>query len=539
LYAAVPATGTDNGDITIAATSKDGFMRGYTLNGENYPVTKGVVTDYSAVAIPFEKTGVDLTVWDAYMKENNVSYEYDPINNPGWTVKYKERVDKGDDNVFNYRIPDDKTFIITQSGEKTFDLLNVAISGNKDKDVSLTLDNVRLGEKCYFEIKDGAKFALTLIKENKFGMLDLNTPYTKKGEGTWKFDELNVGGKVTTTANADYEDENTVKYFAEYNIDEDFTLKSLSIYQGGKVNIADGKKLKVTNTNRPVYVGSEGTLSVGKGSELFVEATSAGGDIISVSGGNLIIGEKATVTTKGYKNSTALSLSSSNQWGNQNPNSNVIIGEGASLELNGGIENTLSKGLSIECYMGASATIDLAKGATLSALGITNGAIYCYSSDWRGSLSSKAKPCNITFNIAEGAKVIANETDTGYGFYYSGSVSGEVPTPILNITGKGAFEAKSATGTGMILNDKINITGVDVTATGGTEKPAIKTFATTDLTLTYSKDSATKLTAKAGTGSTICIADADDKELAKFAEASYTDTTADGVRTITPKAPTE
>ncbi|MDO4986123.1 MAG: hypothetical protein Q4E48_10570 [Prevotella sp.] len=40
LYAAVPATGTDKGDITIAATSKDGFMRGYTLKGETYPVPK-------------------------------------------------------------------------------------------------------------------------------------------------------------------------------------------------------------------------------------------------------------------------------------------------------------------------------------------------------------------------------------------------------------------------------------------------------------------------------------------------------------------
>ena len=536
LYAAVPATGTDNDDITIAATSKDGFMRGYTLKGETYPVTKGVITDYSAVAVPFEKTGVDLTVYDAYMRKNDVVYP----GSGGYGYMY--RINNDMYNTFSYSIPDDKSFIITQSGE-AIDSLNIAISGTLDKDVALTIDNVRLGKNHYFEINNGAKFSLTLVGANEFGMLNLNTPYTKKGEGTWKFEELNVGGDIAW--NDKYDTElgiytNKVNYFAEFTIDEDMTLKYLNAYNGGKINIADGKKVKVINKwNDLVRITGEGTINVGKDSELYVETTGVNqGSIISLSGGIFNIAEKAVVTAKGYKGNLGLHISSGGDWGS--PYSTVKIGEGANVNLSGGIENSLGEGLSISSNNGGTISIDLAKDATLTAIGITHGAIYCSSNDWRGSLPTTARPSTININIAEGAKFIGEETAESYGFYYYGSPgSTTAPDPILNITGKGAFEAKSVAGTGMTLNGKVNITGADVTATGGTDSPAIKTFATTALTLTYSKDSATKLTAKAGTGSTICIADADDKELAKFAEASYTDTTADGVRTITPKAPAE
>ncbi|MDO4986124.1 MAG: hypothetical protein Q4E48_10575 [Prevotella sp.] len=420
--------------------------------------------------------------------------------------------------------------------------MNVAISGNIDKDVALTINNVRLGENNYFEINNGAKFSLTLVGANEFGMLNLNTPYTKKGEGTWKFEELNVGGGIDWNDKHDTELEiytNKVNYFAEYTIDEDITLKALSVYQGGKINIADGKKVKVINKNSDlVAITGEGTLNIGKDAELYVETTGiATSPIMSINGGYLNIGEKTIVTVKGYKDNTALDIQSGGVWGT--PYSAIKIGEGASVDLSGGIENSLGQGLSIQSSLGGTVSIDLAKGATLTATGISHGAISLGASEWRTSLPTTARPCTININIAEGAKITANETAESYGLYFNSWTDASAPTPILNITGKGAFEAKSAAGLGMALNGKVNITGVDVTATGGTEKPAIKTFATTDLTLTYSKDSATKLTAKAGTGSTICIADADDKELAKFAEASYTDTTADGVRTITPKAPAE
>ena len=530
LYAAIPTIKADDKDITISTNSVDGFMRGYTLTSAAYPLTNGKINDYTATAIPFEKTGVDLTIWDAYKLQNDADY--------------KSNVEDQIINNFPYPIPDDKSFIITQSGEKTLDLLNVIVSGTKDKDVSLTIDNVRLGERCYFTIQNGAKFALNLINDNKFGGLNLNSPYTKKGEGSWKFEELNVGGDIDWNTTHDTKLEiytNKVNYFAEYTINEDMTLRGLNVYEGGKINIADGKKVKVINKNSDlVTITGEGTLNIGKGAELYVETTGiATSPIMSISGGYLNIGEKTIVTVKGYKDNTALDIQSGGTWGS--PYSTIKIGEGAKVDLCGGIENSLGQGLTIQSRLGGTVSIDLAKNATLTATGISQGAMSMGAGDWRTSLPTTARPSTININIAEGAKIIANETAESFGLYYSSWTSGDgsTPTPILNITGKGAFEAKSVAGLGMALDGKVNITGVDVTATGGTEKPAIKTFATTALTLTYSKDSATKLTAKAGTGSTICIADADDKELAKFAEASYTDTTADGVRTITPKAPAE
>lgn len=521
LYAAVPATGTDKGDITIAATSKDGFMRGYTLKGETYPVTKGVITNYSAATVPFEKTGVDLTVWDAYQRETN---------------------DITGNTTFNQWINDDKSFIITQSGEKAVNT-DVALRGSLDADVAATLNNIRLEEGRYFEVYNGAKFDITLIGANKFDMLNLNSPYTKKGEGTWEFDRLNVGGKVTTTTDTNLEiDKNTVDYFAEYTFNEDITLKELNVYQGAVVNIADGKKVKITDENGGLLsIAQEGTLNVGEGSTLDVYSASQKNTIASINGGKLNIKKGATVSITGYKDNTALSIYSSNTWGNQNPNSSVKIGEGASLTLKGGIENSLGSGLYIQNFMGGSVAIELEKDAKLIAEGIDkDGAISCYAQDWRSTTSENARPTTITFNIAEGAEVVANETAEALGFYYYGSAAtASTPASVLSITGKGTFEAKSAKGEGMVLNGKVNITGVNVEVTGGTNKPAVSIVGKPALNLIYSKDSTTKFTATSGmTTSPICILDVDnDKELATFSETGFTDTKEGNVRVITPKAP--
>ena len=517
LYIAIPANGDPEAKYSITTNNVDGFTREATLTGDK--LTLGQVTPNLGY-LSFVKNGVDLTIWDAEWRKTHT----------GWNELYQG-------------ISNDKSFIITQSGKETLDSVSVYIYGNKDAKVALTVNNIRLGDTRCFYIYNGAKFDLSLIGDNKFGKLYLYSPFTKIGTGTWAFEELHVGGNTTTTTDTEQEiDKVTVNYFAEYTIEDNLTLKYLEARNGGKINIADGKKVKVINKGSyPVSINSEGTINVGKGSELYAEVTGVDqGTIIGISGGQLNIGEKAKVTANGYKGNTGMTINASNTWGNKNPNSSIKIGESASLELKGGIENSTGQGLSIENYLGGKVSIELEKNATLSAYGISRNAIYANSGDWRGTTSEKARPTTIIFNIAEGAKVIANESEEpeSFGFYYYGNTgSSSCPDAILNITGKGAFEAKSATGAGMVLNGKVNITGANVTAIGGAGKSAIKTFATTAIALTYSKDSATKLTAKAGTGSTICIADADDKELAKFAEASYTDTTADGVRTITPKAP--
>ena len=74
LYAAIPAIKADDKDITISTNSVDGFMRGVTLTSAAYPLTNGKINDYTATAIPFEETGVDLTIWATkYRKDQNWS----------------------------------------------------------------------------------------------------------------------------------------------------------------------------------------------------------------------------------------------------------------------------------------------------------------------------------------------------------------------------------------------------------------------------------------------------------------------------------
>ena len=36
-----------------------------------------------------------------------------------------------------------------------------------------------------------------IFGENEFEILSLNSPYTKKGNGTWKFKQLNIGGSTS------------------------------------------------------------------------------------------------------------------------------------------------------------------------------------------------------------------------------------------------------------------------------------------------------------------------------------------------------
>ena len=52
-----------------------------------------------------------------------------------------------------------------------------------------------------------------------------------------------------------------------------YVLRSIpsGIFQGGKINIADGKKVKVINKNSDlVAITGEGTLNIGKDAELYV-----------------------------------------------------------------------------------------------------------------------------------------------------------------------------------------------------------------------------------------------------------------------------
>ena len=509
LYAAVPATGTDKGDITIAATSKDGFMRGYTLNGENYPVTKGVVTDYSAVAIPFEKTGVDLTVWDANCRKEN-----------DWSENAT--------TSFSETISDGKTFVITQSGEKSINT-DVTISGNEDEEVALTLNNIRLKKYHSFQIQNGATFNLTLIGENEFDRLNLNSPYVKKGTGTWAFNELNIGGSF----HFDGENNVVVDYAAEYTIDEDMELTHMSVYSGGKLTIADNKKVNITSKNDPAVSIYFGTLKVGKGATLKAESKlSNNHNVIKLESGTFDIGDNATVIAQGGKNGTALAI----ECNNDKQKAELNVGKLATVDFIGGPEGTIGYGITVQVpgYQGTTVNIKLDEGAKLTATGIDRAGINFFVVNWSSGSSTDH---TVNISLAKDATITTEDTgEQGMG------MNSYLNKAAFNITGEGSIEAKSAAKAGIYFGGyscSYNIKGCNISAIGGTDMPGMTLSAPISIT----KD---VKSFKATTGMTTDpLYISDDQSEAKEIElkdlvgeanvAKFNDAIADGIRTITPK----
>ncbi len=99
LYIAIPTSADPEAEYTISSDSKDGFTRGLTLKLADYPsLAKGKVSIYLGYP-QFIETGVDLTKYDAYKRDNATN------KTTGYYTLFQ-------------MINDDKSFIITQSGGK-------------------------------------------------------------------------------------------------------------------------------------------------------------------------------------------------------------------------------------------------------------------------------------------------------------------------------------------------------------------------------------------------------------------------------------
>ena len=481
IYIAIPTNGDPEAEYTISTDGVNGYTLGATFDNTNLPLNTGKLSGDLGFIV-FEELGIDLTKYDAYRRANATNK----------TTGYY---------TFYQNINDDKSFTITQSGGK-LDSISVYVYGNKDKNVALTIDNIKLGEGRNFCIYNGAKFDITLIGDNEFERLDLRSPYTTKGTGTWKFNELYMYGNYDQTWNSEkgvYEYK--VNYAPEFTINEDIDLSTIRVYNGAKLNIADG--VKVNLKSKDYYqVAAErlGTINIGNNATVNVEKQSNSGyGVYLWNGGIINVGESTTFKVQGRKNADALYMES-----NENCISTISIGKKGNVIFDGALEGTIGRGATIYAYSSTPVNISLKEGANLTITGIDNGALRCSANG-----NSDTKKGSINFDIAENASVAIQDTGMGYGMQLNNNDYGR-----LNITGKGSFNVAGGEDQAAIL---LNNKGFNI----GTE---IKSF-----------------TAKSGmTTSPICILDQNTGEEAKLEDlvadkTKFNDATADGVRTITPK----
>lgn len=500
IYVAIPINGDAEEEFTISANKLNGYVLGkkFAIADLPSPIAAGKLSNDEGF-VTFDEEGVDLTIWDAYERE---------VNDATGTTS------------LNQSIANDKSFIITQSGEKAVDA-NVAISGNFEDNVAVTLNNIRLEKDCYFEVNNGATFDITLIGENEFEMLNLNSPFTKKGAGTWKFNKLNIGGGTYWNGTED------VPFAAEYTINEDIDLKHLSAYDGGKLTIADGKKVNVINENGTAVSIYRTTFNIGKGAILKAESKSKDTEVIWMREAELNIGEDAEVSALGAKNCTALYMAIWSEGINT-----LNIGKNAKVNLVGGPEGILGYGMQINHYdYKATTNINLDEGATLNSKGIDRPGINIETYDWGNN-----KVSTVNFKAEKNAKIIAEGTESGQGFnLFLGAT-----TDNFNFDGEGTFEVKSQDGLAMNLdnnNGTINFKGGNISATSGADNSAVWCSKKFNIAPEIKSFKATK-----GADATLYISqDGTEAKLEDLVadKTKFNDETADGARTITPKPAAE
>ena len=501
-YVSIPTKAAE-AYCSFSVEKTDGYVLGNTL--EDFNLAIGEVNNVddmgNSFPLPLEEISIDLTAYDKWWRAQDGN--------------------SGNINSFYKWIGDDNSLIITQSGEATLDSVCVSVYGNMNKNVALTINNIRLGEGRYFEIYNGAKFDLTLIGENKFEQLNLNSPFTKKGTGTWEFNELNIGGNAYVSGT-----DLVVDYAAEYTINEDMTLKHLSVYSGGKLTIAEGKKVTVINDEQRAVSVYQATLSLGKGATLQAECKVKDQAVITIENATFNVGENAIVTAQGGKDGTGLSINNYSYSSGFNATSNVNIGKNATVTLIGGPEGVLGSGININNNYNATTNITLDEGAKVNATGIDRYGIYCNATDWSSYTNA------ITINIAKNAKITAEDVESGVGFYANTYHS------TVTIDGEGTLEAKSKDGVGMQLENGyqavINFKGGNISAISGGDNPAI-TCNNYPFTIAPEIKS---FKAQKGANATQYITQwGSEVDLANIVadETKFDDKTEAGVRTITPK----
>jgi hypothetical protein len=384
---------------------------------------------------------------------------------------------------------------------------------------------VKLADDCYFGIDNGAKFDITFIGENKLNQLNMNSPFTWKGLETCQFDELNIGGSAYVSGSS-----LVVDYAAEYTINEDMTLKHLSVYNGGKLTIAEGKKVTVINDEQRAVSVYQATFNLGKGATLQAECKAKDESVINIENATFNVGENAIVTAQGGKEGTGLGINNYSYSSSYNATSNINIGKNATVTLIGGPEGILGYGINIYNNNNSTTNITLDEGAKLNATGIDRFGINCQATDWN-DLTNK-----VTINIAKNAKITAEDVESGVGF------NAYTYHATLTIDGEGTFEAKSKDGIGMQLENGyqavINFKGGNISAISGGNNPAITCNSNP---FTIAPEIKSFKAQKGATATTYISQYGNEMELDDLVadKTKFNDATADGVRTITPKPAAE
>lgn len=540
LYIALPTPADPETEFTISTDSKDGYTRGVAIKLSDWPaLAKGKVSTYLGY-IPFIETGVDLTKWDAYMRENG---------NTGYFT-------------FNQRVDDGKSFIISQSGTTALDSVDVMIGASPETEVSITLKDIRLGKNRTLSLGntdwwykwDGTydyygwsgKVNVNLIGENKFDKLSLHCPNTVKGEGSWKFNRIEIGnyghkssqdwnfvkeGAVTYKIDNDMNLQGINANGGIININTDMGLEYMYLYGEGEINIADGKKVNIISKEGYIIDINEAKLTLGKGSILNAETSAKDSYVAYSRNSNINVGENAEFNVQGGKSGTALYIYNDFD-ATPGKSYSFNIGKNAKVKLVGGPEGVLGYGMQINNYYNVTTNITLDEGATLNAVGIDRVGIRVYEYDY----SSENYAGAVKFKAAKNAKIVAEDTEAGQGF----SINLGTDYLKFDFEGEGSFEAKSKDGLAMNLNNyngAINFKGGSIAAISGADKPAVECRKKFTIAPEIKSFKATK-----GTNATLFISKNGDETLLEDLVADKTkfnDATADGTRTITPKPAAE
>lgn len=557
LYAAIPTNGDSEAEYDITTNSVDGFTRGATLNSDILPspLVPGEVTPY-LLGFGMEELGVDLTIYDAYKRKTET-----------WDWGYQYLIDHGYIPTLSKRVENGKKFFITQSGAK-LDSLDVNIGAKPGDEVEITIDNVRLGEESGLELgstnnwyaNDGTydlygwsgKVNLTLTGDNKFGYLKMYCPYALKSPENWAFNRLIVGtyghkssmddqyvidGSLTYTLNKGIEGLQTINpQGGIVNINTDIEIPFIWISEKGTVNIADGVTVNIKNEeeegNAYLNVRENSTLKIGKGSTLNVTNKLTGNFVVNVDESTIEFADGTSTengvkfTANGPKNSTVLQLNKAT-W---------KIGKFAKVDITAdATRGKTGSGMYI-----AGSNVNVGENANVTIKSIDEYAMQVSSYwDWDPTTSTSTNlPTNIT--IAKDASLNLDAAEEGPGVSLQWGA-------MLTIDGKGTFTAKSEERNGILISgsSKLTFKGGTSVITGGKNKPAISLNSNNPDVLTIEKTITSFKAISGMTSSPICILDeATDAEITKAligtADADkFIDTTAEGVRTITPKPAAE
>ena len=484
-YVALATKSNDKFDLQLNIDATD---RGYELTGlkEEAAITAGALTNFGN--IDMYPSTVDLTkLWAAY-KEANADAKYTSFS-----------------SFF-------KGAVITQSGSEA-----VPVELRIRADATLKNVNISLGEGTAYRALYsynylGEGIFIKLEGENKitneagYGIFLEEGTFTLTGTGSLAINSKSTGAYISNSYNP-WTDSNGQKRYSALKIDKDVTLS-----------------VKSTNSYG-IYIPDNDTLSVINGATIIAEGAenSVG---IATQNAQVIIGEGAKVTAKAGKNGQG--INSGAAWD---------VKKGATIKAYGGKDGRgidiwnsgtnkfeLGENVTIEAYgapsfsddalgqgMKVGANITLGKGTTIKATGADRYGLCIYGTT--------------TIDIAEGATIEAIDAQLNAIEIESGNVT---------IKGKGKLIANEAKKNGInIQAGTLTLDGAEVEAKGGANNAAI--LATGNLAVTANL---VKLTATAGTGSTICISKADaeakKEDIGTADDKKFNDAVKDGVRTITP-----